>query len=45
LAGTDYADGGIYNGRLYTRKQILANDPSLHGAFDAFINAGVSAKD
>ena len=45
LTGTDFEGGAIHNGRLYTRQQVLDNDPSLNGAFGAWMNARNTAND
>lgn len=39
LIGTEFEDGGIHNGRLYTREQILNNDPSLQNVFGSWMTA------
>lgn len=44
LTGTEFEGGGIHNGRLYTRAQILNNDPALKGAFQPMYNA-IGSKD
>ena len=45
LIGTEFEDGGIHNGRLYTREQILNNDPSLQNVFGSWMTARDTAKD
>lgn len=45
LTGTDFEGGAIHNGKLYTRQQVLNNDPSLGGAFQTWMNARTTAKD
>ena len=45
LTGTEFEGGGIHNGRLYTREQILNNDPSLQNAFGSWMTARDTAKD
>lgn len=45
LTGTDFEGGAIHNGKLYTRQQVLNNDPSLNGVFSGWMNARNTAKD
>lgn len=45
LTGTEFEGGGIHNGRLYTREQILNNDPSLQNVFGSWMTARDTAKD
>lgn len=43
--GTEFARGGIHNGRIFTREQIKNDDnyPELQNSFDKFIQAGTQS--